>query len=127
MGGVGAWRERTKERSRGWDDGDYGASDYDENLTQEQREDLRIRKEEYEDEVKRYATKDGGEVEVGGEKDDEVSWACRTPELVIWNCHLEMRLTTTARQTFTMDMMLKSLNVELDLIGFDKESQRWAD
>lgn len=26
---------------------------------------------------------------------------------------------------FTMDMMLKSLNIELDVIGFDKEAQRW--
>ena len=27
---------------------------------------------------------------------------------------------------FTMDMMLKSLNIELDVIGFDKEAQRWV-
>jgi len=28
---------------------------------------------------------------------------------------------------FTMDMMLKSLNIELDVIGFDKKEQRWVD
>ena len=28
---------------------------------------------------------------------------------------------------YTMDMMLKSLNVELGVIGFDKEGQRWVD
>lgn len=28
---------------------------------------------------------------------------------------------------FTMDMMLKSLNIGLDFIGFDKEMQRWID
>ncbi|KAM0806433.1 hypothetical protein BDR22DRAFT_816622 [Usnea florida] len=28
---------------------------------------------------------------------------------------------------YTMDMMLKSLNVELGVIGFDKEAQRWVD
>jgi hypothetical protein len=28
-------------------------------------------------------------------------------------------------QTFTMDMMLKALNVDLDLIGYNKEAQRW--
>jgi len=26
-----------------------------------------------------------------------------------------------------MDMMLQRLKVELDLIGYDKESQRWID
>ncbi|MCJ1353048.1 MAG: ERAD-associated protein [Icmadophila ericetorum] len=28
---------------------------------------------------------------------------------------------------FTMDMMLKNLNIELGLIGFDREGQRWID
>ncbi|KAI9794005.1 MAG: hypothetical protein M1816_006630 [Peltula sp. TS41687] len=28
---------------------------------------------------------------------------------------------------FTIDMMLKTLNVELDVIGFDKKAQRWID
>jgi len=26
-----------------------------------------------------------------------------------------------------MDMMLNSLNVDLELIGYDKQSQRWID
>ena len=30
-------------------------------------------------------------------------------------------------QGFTMDMMLRSLNIDLELIGFDKEGQRWVD
>lgn len=28
-------------------------------------------------------------------------------------------------QSFTMDMMLKTLNIDLRLIGYDKEGQRW--
>ncbi|KAH0542666.1 hypothetical protein FGG08_002989 [Glutinoglossum americanum] len=28
---------------------------------------------------------------------------------------------------FTMGMMLRSLNIELDTIGYDKHAQRWAD
>ncbi|CAF9925088.1 MAG: hypothetical protein HETSPECPRED_005740 [Heterodermia speciosa] len=28
---------------------------------------------------------------------------------------------------FTMDMMLGSLNIELEVVGFDKEAQRWVD
>lgn len=30
-------------------------------------------------------------------------------------------------QEFTMPMMLKSINVDLVLIGYDRENQRWAD
>jgi hypothetical protein len=29
-------------------------------------------------------------------------------------------------QAFTMDMMLRSLNIELDKIGYDKHAQRWV-
>jgi Swi5-dependent recombination DNA repair protein 1 len=30
-------------------------------------------------------------------------------------------------QTFTIDMMLKSINVDLQAIGYDKQQQRWSD
>jgi Swi5-dependent recombination DNA repair protein 1 len=29
------------------------------------------------------------------------------------------------QQSFTMDMMLKTLNIDIKLIGYDKEGQRW--
>jgi len=29
-------------------------------------------------------------------------------------------------QSFTMDMMLKTLNIELDLIGYDRHRQTWV-
>jgi Swi5-dependent recombination DNA repair protein 1 len=32
---------------------------------------------------------------------------------------------TNHSQSFTIDMMLRSLNIELDVIGYDKEGQRW--
>jgi len=31
----------------------------------------------------------------------------------------------TLKQSFTMDMMLKTLNIDLKLIGYNKEAQRW--
>jgi len=37
-----------------------------------------------------------------------------------------MLVLLTYRQTFTMDMMLRSLNIELAKIGYDKQSQRWT-
>jgi hypothetical protein len=30
-------------------------------------------------------------------------------------------------QSFTMEMMLRTLNIELELIGYDKKDQRWID
>lgn len=29
-------------------------------------------------------------------------------------------------QSFTIDMMLQSLNIDLDVIGYDKQGQRWV-
>ena len=29
-------------------------------------------------------------------------------------------------ENFTMDMMLRTLNIELDVIGYDKENHRWS-
>jgi len=34
-------------------------------------------------------------------------------------------IDTNTRQSFTMDMMLKTLNIDLKLIGYSKEAQRW--
>ncbi len=30
-------------------------------------------------------------------------------------------------QNFTIDMMLRSLNIDIDVIGYDKETQKWVD
>jgi Swi5-dependent recombination DNA repair protein 1 len=32
----------------------------------------------------------------------------------------------TIEQSFTMDMMLKMMNIDLQLIGYDKKQQRWV-
>ena len=98
MGGVGAWRERTqKQNQEGW--GDDGAEETNEDgseLTPAQKEAREIMLEDMKAEMEKY----GGakKEEIVEEKDDE---------------------------SFTMDMMLKQLNVELEVIGYDKASQRW--
>jgi hypothetical protein len=33
----------------------------------------------------------------------------------------------TGEQEFTMAMMLRTLNVDLDVIGYDKQQQIWVD
>lgn len=35
-------------------------------------------------------------------------------------------MLTVLWQAFTMDMMLRSLNIELGVIGYDKHAQRWV-
>lgn len=35
-------------------------------------------------------------------------------------------ILTTHSQEFTMAMMLRTLNVDLDIIGYDREQQRWV-
>ena len=97
MGGVGAWREREKGWAGGWDDGG-------ERKAERERErgdgDEDVEEEGVEEKRDREdGERDGLEkAEVGG--DDE---------------------------GFTMDMMLTKLNIELDIVGFDAEGQRWVD
>jgi hypothetical protein len=38
-----------------------------------------------------------------------------------------MHQTDPTAQSFTMGMMLASLNIELGVLGYDKENQRWCD
>jgi len=127
MGGVGAWREREREKREwlgGWDreEGKGGGEDGEDGEGGEERE----RREQYEGEVSEYdAREEGGRktdplFEEG--RDDDVS------EVMGWEVALgRSGEADSSRQTFTMDMMLRQLNVELDVIGYDREEQRWVD
>lgn len=98
MGGVGAWRERSQQKS-GWGDEDEGEKNEDgTELSSAQKEAREAMMEEMRAEMEKYGEKKE-EVVMVEEKDDE---------------------------SFTMDMMLRQLNVELDVIGYDKASQRWV-
>jgi Swi5-dependent recombination DNA repair protein 1 len=115
MGGMKGMREREKWR-REWErEGEEedrrkvmdetGVGDE----VEDEREDVREAKVE-EDEVSRRSK----------------HWAYETRDDVTsgW---IVLTLLVSIGQTFTMDMMLKGLNVELDVIGYDKENQRWID
>ncbi|KAL1952932.1 hypothetical protein VTO42DRAFT_3935 [Malbranchea cinnamomea] len=109
MGGVAAWKEKMKNarmRRLEWDAEEVrrqGNSDEEED---EGGEDIEAEKEkrrrEIEDEVR------AGEVDaVGAEGEEDES--------------------DSDQETFTMDMMLRSLNIDLNVIGYDKTNQRWLD
>lgn len=118
MGGVGAWREKEKQKREGggsgggwgWDvprlerGGDEDDGD---------REDL----DEREREAEEVAVKDGDE--------EEVILITDSFPLMLWNYFDLAIALLTLVQNFTMDMMLRSLNIDLDVIGYDKELQKW--
>ena len=146
MGGVAAWRESEKskfERARGLgefrevegeaegDDKDCEFDSQGEELPEEEqvyrkREKARVRREMRE--VGEVEVEVAGEEEGGGGKtkmawqegggDDDVSLSLGCFELEVEGVLME-------EQAFTMDMMLRSLNIELKVIGYDKVGQRW--
>ena len=136
MGGVGAWRERereTKKRFSAWDEEPVkreGDGDEDNEESEERREEMESRREELEGMGEADEREEGVKSAVEDGNDDDVG-----------RCWLWLRLTAQREsddydgtvlmigcvQGFTMDMMLRSLNIELDVIGFDKDMQRWID
>lgn len=98
MGGVGAWQEREKEakqRQMKWDQEEIEAERV---RVREARENGEIPQEEYD----RFA-------EMEGDREIEE----------------EKETFKNTDDSFTMDMMLKTLNIDLQLIGYNKEAQRW--
>jgi Swi5-dependent recombination DNA repair protein 1 len=115
MGGVGAWRDRereAKERTMKWDREEMEA---EREKMEEARENGEIGDEAYD----RYAEFAEGNTEheepASKVADDDVSQT--------WCISRES--SADALQSFTMDMMLKTLNIDLALIGYNKEVQRW--
>ena len=115
MGGVGAMRERERERCRGgmgfgWDDADakkLEREDGAEGFSRDGEEDeggetgYDDRRRDVEDEVDAR--------EEGASKRADEAWG------------------DDDEAGYTMDMMLRSLNIELGVIGFDPGLQKWID
>ncbi|MCJ1273128.1 hypothetical protein MMC21_000917 [Puttea exsequens] len=100
MGGVGAMRDRERQKQEtawGWEKEPNQAGSDDE-------EDPRVDNDTFhEDEGSR-------------DEQDEREEGARKVEVY-----------GDEEEGYTMDMMLRTLNVDLDLIGYDKFSQRWSD
>ncbi|MCJ1281146.1 hypothetical protein MMC26_000464 [Xylographa opegraphella] len=102
MGGVGAWRQREREGRERWGGGGGGWDDGGEKRGGGEQEG-----EEEEEGVEERREREGG-----GERD-------RVEERSGWEGGDD--------DGFTMDMMLQSLSIDLGVIGYDKEMQRWID
>ena len=100
MGGVGAMRDRerqSKEKAWGWDDEQKREADDDDETGREDSDGFRIGEKEGEEQDER---------EEGAEKVDAYG---------------------NDDEGYTMDMMLRTLNIDLDIIGYDKMLQKWID
>jgi Swi5-dependent recombination DNA repair protein 1 len=136
MGGVQAWRDSEKqkyERSNGMgefaepeveDDADCEFDSQGEELPEDEQEYRKKEKRRVRREAEEAADVDEPVVEDAtgptqvwqqGGGDDDVSQLPLTALLI----------ETNEIQSFTMDMMLRSLNIELKVIGYDKHGQRW--
>lgn len=99
MGGVGAWKERekeSKERQRKWDQEEREAEI---ERLEEAKENGEVSEEAYE----RYTEMAEDKVEVEKETFKD----------------------SADDDSFTMFMMLKTLNIDPQLIGYNTEAQRW--
>ncbi|KNG48844.1 gpi-anchored wall transfer protein [Stemphylium lycopersici] len=100
MGGVGAWKEREKEskqRQMQWDQEEMQA---ERERMEEAKENGEVSEEAYD----RYAEMEGEREKIEEEKET---------------------FKGADDDSFTMDMMLKTLNIDLRLIGYNEEAQRW--
>jgi hypothetical protein len=123
MGGVGAWRERQQEaaeRNEEWNkpqEQDDEEEIYDEEgelveIIKHKREERFDDEWEYDAEMKKEKKKEES-------RDDDVSNQS-------FGCWSRLAVMLIVSQSFTMDMMLKMMNIELSLIGYDKKRQRWV-
>ncbi|EON69825.1 hypothetical protein W97_09088 [Coniosporium apollinis CBS 100218] len=121
MGGVGAWREREREgreRMRAWvEEGQAGKGEGDEDEDDDEDE-----------------GEDGVDVEARAAREEaRVERKRRREEMVDERTELEKEEQEDQVEeaggadddAFTMDMMLKTMNIDLTVIGWDKEGQRW--
>ncbi|WPH03181.1 Hypothetical protein R9X50_00605700 [Acrodontium crateriforme] len=120
MGGVAAWRESEKrkyDRSNGLggfaqepgqdDDADCEFDSQGEELPEEEQE---HRKKE-----KRRARQEA----MDAADDSDMGLLTSERKTEVW------QEAGNDDDEFTMDMMLRSLNIDLDVVGYDKREQRW--
>ncbi|KAF2450767.1 hypothetical protein P171DRAFT_427081 [Karstenula rhodostoma CBS 690.94] len=98
MGGVGAWKDREREQKE-WK---IKAEREEMEAERERLEEARDNGEVSEDVYEQYTN-----AGMGAEQEEKETFKAADDD------------------SFTMDMMLKTLNIDLNLIGYNKEAQRW--
>lgn len=137
MGGVEAWRDSEKqkyERSNGIgefaepeveDDADCEFDSQGEELPEDEQEYRKKKKRRLKQEAMEAADVDERVVEDDtGPK--QVWQQTGNGDDVSINLFPDRVTSADSLQSFTIDMMLQSLNIDLDVIGYDKQGQRWV-
>ena len=137
MGGTQAWRdsERAKfERRSGFGREEAGEEEDDADCEfDSQGEELPEGEVEWRKKQKRRARReaeDAADVDVGEVEEDaggtKQVWMEQGGDDDVGVClPLVLALVLTDLQSFTMAMMLRSLNIDLVVIGYEKDAQRW--
>jgi hypothetical protein len=144
MGGVQAWRESEKRKfdhvhgigEFAEKDAAPGVDDDEDCEFDSQGEELPEEEADWRKSEKRRIRKEreeamegaGGEVDAGesGEKRELVWQEPGQDDDVSVQCYRSVNMILTLLQEFTIDMMLRSLNIDLDVIGYDKVAQKWV-
>ncbi|GAB1743650.1 hypothetical protein NU219Hw_g576t1 [Hortaea werneckii] len=125
MGGVAAWRESEKqkfERSHGMgafapepEESDDADCEFD-----SQGEELPEKEQEFRKAEKRRVKQEALDAaDLPSATEQQMGWP-EGGKKMVWQEEVK------DDDSFTMDMMLRSLNIELDVIGYDKSAQRWT-
>ena len=147
MGGVQAWRDSEKrkfdrvhgmgefaekETTQEDDDEDCEFDSQGEELPEDEAEwrkseKRRIRKEREEAMEGEGDVVDTGDGDGDGGEKKEMVWQepGQDDDVSVHHCWC-VAVVLTSRQEFTVDMMLRSLNIDLDVIGYDKVGRRWV-
>lgn len=125
MGGIGAWRQ-SEQRQQEWRQG-FRAQDEDEPNLYESGDEGEDENEELtpeEREAKLIVREQRAEARAEAKK--ERQW--RKDQAAEAEAQKPSRTDDGGDDdSFTMDMMLKTLNIDPEMIGWDKEGQRWVD
>lgn len=97
MGGLQAWKKHSQDRNDWFDNENSGDHPSSDDV----------------DAFEQYQTEEQRKDEDQGE-DEEVSHISRLSNL------------TVLQQSFNMPLMLRQLNIDPDLLGFDENSERWS-
>jgi Swi5-dependent recombination DNA repair protein 1 len=139
MGGVQAWKDSEKQKVQKrnkWQTRDEGVEDDDadcefdeegEELPEEEANWRKKEKARMRQEARDAMEEDSGgqEIDVGEQGPKQVWQEDGKEDDVSIEVHAAGRLVLMMLQEFTVDMMLRSLNIDLSVIGWDAHAQRW--
>ncbi|QDS70962.1 hypothetical protein FKW77_007242 [Venturia effusa] len=133
MGGVGAWRERENERAnfgKQWDEPPPTNDDDDDDDDEESSEE-----EEDEEEGDERVDKADKPIKLSKKEMRQLEKEARVAREEVWGYDDDTARVQKVKEEeeammrdddgFTIDMMLKTMNIDLELIGYDKRRQQW--